>query len=307
MNRKKKVLPILASALIFSVAGVGQAQAVDIDVSVSPSNPYTDFSVVSTGQSYQVDVFSNGGDPVIQLYSGDAGVYNRYDVANPSNHVNEDDDAGAGLDSLISGTPPAGNYTLRVSSFAYWVNAESETRTYTLRYTGFNGYSRSGNALRLDTVGKTTEKSNVVSCTPGKYTFVNGGSTAETANIQSYVYTLLVNGKAVSILSTDNFKSVASHQFPTIPGNMAGTATLDGATWNLAGMSNYSAECQVNAFQSNANAQSVTTTAHDSVALAAAAEAAAKVQATKNMIADWAASNDELAKKYRDNRLAGKP
>jgi hypothetical protein len=166
---------------------------------------------------------------------------------------------------------------------------------------------RIGNALRLDEAGATTEKNNVVSCTPGKYTFLNGGSTAETAKIQSYVYTLLVNGKAVSTLSSDNFRSVASHLFPTIAGNMAGTATLEGATWNLAGMSNYSVACQVYATQSGGNLQSVTTTAHDSVALAAAAEAAAKVQATKNMIADWAASNDELAKKYRDNRLAGKP
>ena len=43
------------------------------------------------------------------------------------------------------------------------------------------------------------------------------------------------------------------------------------------------------------------------MALAAAAEAAAAAQKAKDMIADWAASNDELAKKYRDNRLAGKP
>jgi hypothetical protein len=163
------------------------------------------------------------------------------------------------------------------------------------------------NTLRLDAPGATNEKNNVVSCTPGRYTFLNGGVTAETAKVQSYVYTLLVNGKAMSTLSTDGFKSVSSHMFPTIAGNMAGTATLDGATWNLAGMSNYSAACQVYATQSGGNIQSATTTAHDSVALAAAAEAAAKVQATKNLIADWAASNDELAKKYRDNRLGGKP
>jgi hypothetical protein len=121
------------------------------------------------------------------------------------------------------------------------------------------------NALRLDAAGTTTEKNNVVSCTPGKYTFLNGGSTAEVSNIQSYVYTLLVNGKAVSTLSSDNFKSVASHLFPTIAGNMTGSATLDGASWNLAGMSNYSAQCQVYATQSGGNIQSVTTTAHDAV------------------------------------------
>ena len=164
-----------------------------------------------------------------------------------------------------------------------------------------------GNALRVDTVGTTTEKNNVVSCTPGKYTFLNGGSTAETANIQSYVYTLLVNGKAVSTISSDNFRSVASHMFPTIAGNMAGTATLEGATWDLKGMSNYSAQCQVYATQSGGNIQSVTTAANDSVALATAAAEAAKVQMTKDMIANWNMSNDELAKELRDRRLAGKP
>jgi hypothetical protein len=166
--------------------------------------------------------------------------------------------------------------------------------------------SRTGNALRLDTAGAITEKNNVVTCTPGKYTFLNGGATAEAAKVQSYVYTLLVNGKAVSTLSTDSFKTVASHQFPTIAGNMAGTATLEGATWDLKGMSNYSAACQVHAFQSNANAQSVTNEAHDAVALAAAAEAAAKEQKNKDIIAAWAA-DEAAAKKARDARLAGKP
>jgi hypothetical protein len=167
--------------------------------------------------------------------------------------------------------------------------------------------SRTGSVLRLDSAGATTEKNNVVSCTPGKYTFLNGGSTAETAKVESYVYTLLVNGKAMSTLSSDNFKSVASHLFPTIAGNMAGTATLEGATWDLKGMSNYSAQCQVYATQSGGNIQSVTPAAHDSVALAAAAAEAAKVQMTKDMIANWNASNEAAAKKFRDNRLAGKP
>jgi 3-oxoacyl-ACP reductase-like protein len=111
----------------------------------------------------------------------------------------------------------------------------------------------------------------------------------------------------VSTLSTDSFKTVTPHLFPTIAGNMAGTATLDGASWDLKGMSNYSAQCQVYATQSGANTQSVTSAASDSVALAAAAEAAAKVQMAKDMISNWALTNEELAKKYRDNRLAGKP
>ena len=316
MNRRKKVLSVVASALIFSIAGAGQAQAEDIYVSVSPASPFADFSVSSLGEAYDVIARMTGenDDPVLQLYTGAAPTtYNRSqpDDANPANHVGENDDSGPvsgftnNFNARLTGTGTTGNYTIRVSSYQQWrQDLESETATYLLSFTGF--YNPKGNRLRLDAAGTTTEKSNVVSCTPGKYTFLNAGASAETAKVESYVYTLLVNGKAVSTLSSDNFKSVASHQFPTIVGNMAGTATLDGATWDLKGMSNYSAQCQVHAFQSGGNIQSLTTGAHDSVALAAAAEAAAKEQKNKEIIAAWA-SDETAAKKARDARLAGKP
>jgi hypothetical protein len=317
MSRRKKIISVFASTLIFSLAGTGQAQAVEISVSVGGANPnFTDINVYSIGEAYElVALMTNAADdPVIQLYTDVAPTtYNTTLIDNPTNHVAENDDSGPAsgfvnqFNAQINGTGTRGNYTIRVSSFDLWQGNASETATYTFRYTGlYNGYYRNGNALRLDTAGSTTEKNNVVSCTPGKYTFLNGGSTAETAKIQSYVYTLLVNGKAVSTLSSDGFKTVAAHQFPTIAGNMAGTATLDAATWDLKGMSNYSAQCQVNAFQSNANAQSLTTEAHDSVALAAAAEAASAAQKAKDIIAAWA-SDEAAAKKARNNRLAGKP
>lgn len=311
MNRKKKVLSILASVLIFSVAGAGQAQAAEIAV-----NGNTDWVVgqwIGAGNQQSIDNYRiNSGLMQIDItdyqFYGDAfTIYNNGQIVGTTNIVgavaadvqtpaNGWADPGMSKGTFVTGP---GLLTIFASTNP-WGGGN-----FGIRFTNY--VLRTGDALRLDTQGVTTEKNNVVSCTPGKYTFLNGGSTPETANIQSFVYTLLVNGKAVSTLSSDNFRSVASHLFPTIAGNMAGTATLEGATWNLAGMSNYSATCQVYATQSGGNLQSVTTTAHDSVALAAAAEAAAKVQATKNMIADWAASNDELAKKYRDNRLAGKP
>ena len=314
MNRKNKITSVVASALIFSIAGAGQAQAEDIYVSVSPASPYADFSVSSLGEAYDVIAYMTGAndDPVLQLYTGAAPVtYNTTSIANPGNHVGENDDSGPtsgfanNFNARLTGTGTIGLYTIRVSSYDLWQSQESEIATYRLSFTGF--YNPKGNRVRLDAAGTTTEKSNVVSCTPGKYTFLNAGSSAETAKIESYVYTLLVNGKAVSTLSSDGFKTVAAHQFPTIAGNMAGTATLDGATWDLKGMSNYSAQCQVHAFQSGGNTQSLTTEAHDAVALAAAAEAAAKVQMAKDLIANWNSSNEAAAKKARDNRLAGRP
>ena len=317
MSRRKKIISAFASTLIFSLAGAGQAQAVDISVSVSAANPFTDINVYGIGGPYEIVGFmtANNDDPVLQLYSDAAPTtYNTTAMANPSNHVGENDDSGPdpsgfnyNYNAQLNGTSALGNYTIRVSNYSYWQGQASATNTYTVRYTGLNsGFYRTGNALRLDSAGTTTEKNNVVSCTPGKYTFLNGGTTAETAKVESYVYTLLVNGKAVSTLSSDGFKSVASHLFPTIAGNMAGTATLDGATWDLKGMSNYSAQCQVFAIQSGGNIQSVTPAAHDAVALAAAAEAAANAQKIKDIIAGWT-SDEVAAKKARDARLAGKP
>jgi hypothetical protein len=311
MNRKKKVLSILVSALIFSVAGSGQAQAAEIAL-----NGNTDWVIgewTGAGNQQSIDNYRiNSGLMQIEItdyqWYGDAfTIYNNGQIIGTTNIVGAvvadvltpaDGWADPGMSKGTFVTGP-GLLTVFASTNPW------DGGRFGIRFTNY--VIRTGNALRLDEAGTTTEKSNVVSCTPGKYTFLNGGSTAETAKIQSYVYTLLVNGKAVSTLSSDNFRSVASHLFPTIAGNMAGTATLEGATWDLKGMSNYSAACQVYATQSGGNIQSVTTAAHDAVALAAAAEAAAKVQATKNMIADWAASNDELAKKLRDRRLAGKP
>ena len=314
MNRKKKITSVVASVLIFSIAGAGQAQADDITVSVSAANPFTDLAVSSSGEAYVVTAYMTGAndDPVIQLYTDAAPT--TYSTNDVFNGVAQNDDSGPvsgfanNFNARLTGTGTTGFYTIRISSFDLWVGLGSETATYTVTYTGFTPRNllRTRNALRLDTAGKTTEKNNVVSCTPGKYTFLNGSSTPETANIQGYVYTLLVNGTAVSTLSSDSFRSVPSHLFPTIASNMAGTATLDGATWDLKGMSNYTAQCQVYATQSGANTQSVTAAAHDAVALAAAAEAAAAAQKIKDILAGW--TSDELAsKKARNNRLAGKP
>jgi hypothetical protein len=311
MRTSKKIIAAIASVLIFSISGTGQAQAAEIAI-----NGNTDWVVGQwngAGNQQSIDNYRiNSGLMQIDItdyqFYGDAfTIYNNGQIIGSTNIVGAVEAqvttaadgwadpgmskgtfiAGPGLITVFASTNPwnGGNFGIRFTTYAL----------------------RTGNALRVDSAGTTTEKNNVVSCTPGKYTFLNGGSTAETANIQSYVYTLLVNGKAVSTLSSDNFRSVASHMFPTIAGNMAGTATLEGATWDLKGMSNYSAQCQVYATQSGGNIQSVTTEVHDAVALAAQAEAAANVARNQEIISTWNASNEELAKKYRDQRLVAQP
>jgi hypothetical protein len=321
MNRKKKVLSILASALIFSVAGAGQAQAADIAVTVGDgwrTNNWTGGVGATLEDRYSL---TNGSGVYIEITDGGV-TGDAFRISNNGIVIGDtttpvtsgvslglwDSDAWANLDySWGVFALPSGAALISFQTIADCCGFGAASIRFVSSPSRTMPSVRIGNALRLDEAGATTEKNNVVSCTPGKYTFLNGGSTAEVSNIQSYVYTLLVNGKAVSTLSSDNFRSVASHLFPTIAGNMAGTATLEGATWDLAGMSNYSAQCQVYATQSGGNIQSVTTEAHDAVALAAAAEAAAKTQMTKDMIVNWNLSNEELAKKLRDRRLAGKP
>jgi hypothetical protein len=354
MNRKKKVLSVVASVLMFSFAGSGQAQAnqtinIDLNNFQPDANVGADELVVP---NYFVYGESDNGVVTINVSNSTGGFlgYVNNGAGNSINiqgagGLNQTNNTGqfygqGDVSSLAYVTTISGSYTATVTfgtnalfdrniasenviaighgaspnNALGWVllNWSGQIGGTTKQITFFNngtprGLVTGGNALRVDSVGATTLKDNVVSCTPGKYTFLNGGSTAEVSNIQSYVYTLLVNGKAVSTLSSDNFRSVASHLFPTIAGNMAGTATLEGATWDLKGMSNYSAQCQVYAFQSGGNIQSVTSEVHDAVALAAAAEAAANVARDKEIISTWNADNEELAKKYRDQRLAVRP
>ena len=344
MNTFNKVLATLASVLMFSFAAAGNAQAdqtINIDLNNFQQNrlqfQYPAYDVYGITDNSQVIInVTNSIGPFLGYVNKSTGssinvVATGVNATSPTGQFYYPDDvtslalenniigsyqvtlnfgATARLDTVSTGDLGVAAYTNDPSNAAGFLILEwtfNGSGTWRVVSLLTSGRPVTGNALRLDTTGTTTEKNNVVSCSPGKYTFLNGGSTAETANIQSYVYTLLVNGTAVSTLPSDGFKSVASHQFVTIAGNMAGTATLDGASWDLKGMSNYSAQCQVHAFQSGGNIQSVTTTTHDAVALATAAELAANAQATKDMISNWSATYEELAKKARDNRLAGKP
>ena len=343
MSTFKKAFAAISAVLIFSISGAGQAQA-DQTINIDLDNFQPDVTYFWPIQTYDgfvagdvitVNVLNATGriEGYVNNGAGSSITFSQddYQITNLTNPANQFDPAGSmasiwnstekptgtGIAVVTLGQNPLLDLTIPVEA-AYADFSSNPASSLGLvafysgatwkivNFLGSNESRRTGNTLRLDAAGATTEKNNVVSCSPGKYTFLNGGATAESAKVQSFVYTLLVNGKAVSTLSSDGFKSVASHLFPTIAGNMAGSATLEGATWDLKGMSNYSAACQVHAFQSGANTQSLTTAAHDAVALAAAAEAAAAAQKAKDIIAAWA-SDEAAAKKARDSRLAGKP
>lgn len=323
MNKAQRVIATMASALIFPIAGFSQAQAAEVAINGPTDWISTDewegvlradfrADPVQTDNSYRL----NGTYSVdVTDYQAPIDRFTLYLDGSLLGTTGPKIEGGANVDDVITawedsrfskGTFTIGSGLLTIFTIdgsAYWGQ-------YGIRFN--NLYRNTGNALRLDEAGVATEKNHLITCTPGKYTFLNGGSTPEIANIQSFVYTLLINGKAVSTLSSDGFKSVASHMFPTIKENLGGNATLQSAQWNVlswdrTGDTNYSAQCQVYATQSGGNIQSVTSTAYDSVALAAQAEAAAIEARNKEIISTWYASNEELAKKYRDRRLVGKP
>ena len=295
----------------FSILGSSNALADEVSVSNSTSwleNGWVGAGAVQSSRNFNVVGSSMQVDVTDYQYYGDAfTIYSNGQLVGSTNVVTAAVAAVAtAADGWADPNMSHGSFYVGPGLLTFFATTNPwGGGSFGVRFTKLD--LRTGNALRVDTLGTTSEKNNVVSCSPGKYTFLNGGATPETAKIQSFVYTLLVNGKAVSTLSSDNFKTANASFFPTIAGNLAGNATLDGATWDLKGMSNYSAQCQVYATQSGGNIQSVTTGTYDSVALAAQAEEAAKAQKVKDMIADWNATNDALIKKYRDQRLAGKP
>lgn len=139
-NRAARNLSISLS-LLFGLFFSEPLNAADISVTVNSTDPFRDFPVSSSGGLYQVDVAANGGDPVVQLYSGaSAGTFIPNSTRpKPTTLINENDDAAGllGLSSRISGSVLSGPHVIRVTSFSNWVSNVASTATYTLSYTGF--------------------------------------------------------------------------------------------------------------------------------------------------------------------------
>ena len=272
--------------LVFGLFSISPAYADDISVTVSPANPFVDFPVSSSGSTYRVDVsYPAGGaqDPFVQLYSGAAPVtFNTNTDTNPANPFNEDDDGGPGRSSLIQGTVLSGDYTIRVSSWWYWIKSPSPTETYTLSYTGFtSGFAPAAVSNYIAPVPEPYflsltppqihAKDKQLTCTSGTYQAgyalrgeipTNGKDTYKPSN---YVYTLFINGQPQNSLAVSTSNTSATWDLSSI--NVTGTATCsvsaalnsltstDSSTGNIEGLQNANVLWQAQIAQAKAEEQ----------------------------------------------------
>ena len=178
---------------------------------------------------------------------------------------------------------------------------DTQLGSATITITNFSARYRNMNALRLDSAPIATENANVVSCSPGTYTFLNGGTTPEKSQITTAIYTLIVDGKAVSRLSAGNTAMISTQSYPAIASSITGSATLTGASWKLDSYKDYNVRCDVAVWQGPVTLQSSSAEVADSVKLAAIA---AKEKAWDLELAAAVAANFSKEAREKRKRLA---
>jgi hypothetical protein len=125
--------------------------------------------------------------------------------------------------------------------------------TATIEITGFRGVSmfdphqlvpKSNASLSLGT--------NTYTCKPGAYTFLRRGATPEAGAPTSLSYSLIIDGVRVSSVSSDQWATMSPWMLGDSNNSVTGTATLESATWTVAGAGTKSAKCEVLAYQDHA-------------------------------------------------------
>ncbi len=159
------------------------------------------------------------------------------------------------------------------------------------------------NMLKVLSRPVLTQTDDTMSCSPGSYVFLNGGSTEEAQNLGALVYTLVIDGKPVSRLGAGSYASLPSHFFPAFTQTVQGSADMKGATWDVSALKNFDARCEVYAWQSGGNIQSTSEQISDAVK---AAEIAAKAQAWEDQRASATAANFTKEAREMRKRLAAR-
>lgn len=136
-------------------------------------------------------------------------------------------------------------------------------------------------------------KDGFATCTPGKYKFATGGE----ADIKSVVYTLYVDGVAKSRVAIDGEGAVVPHMFAPISQELSGVASLESATWNLAGHSNFNTHCEVTVLKQGSSLVSNSATVYDAAYYAAQEAKAAEAEKARQQ-----AVVENFTKEARDLR-----
>ena len=89
-------------------------------------------------------------------------------------------------------------------------------------------------------------------CKPGAYTLKRFSFAKEQGSPTSLRYTLIVDGKRTSSLSTDNWSTFSNSTLASTGSSLIGSASVDSAFWASTSSISQSVQCEVLAFQDSA-------------------------------------------------------
>jgi hypothetical protein len=163
--------------------------------------------------------------------------------------------------------------------------------------------TRGINRLEASIMPTLKQSGSSLQCVSGGYKYLNGGTSEQTSTLDSIVYTLVIDGKVASQVSAGKSSGIHSSFFATETLSVKGTANMTSATFDISGLSDFSASCQIYAVQGNANLQSTSNVIDDSVKLS---KVAAKAQAWEDQRATSTAANFTAEAREMRKRIAAR-
>lgn len=128
----------------------------------------------------------------------------------------------------------------------------------TIRITGFRGTPfRDSNQLLSKSDATLSAGANSYTCKPGAYNLLRHGVSSEVGAPTSLIYSLVLDGVRVSALSSDKWATMGTYMVGATNNSVAGTASLESATWTVTGASSKSAQCEILAYQDHATSSAI--------------------------------------------------
>ena len=116
--------------------------------------------------------------------------------------------------------------------------------------TGFSSYRGPAADVLLENSKPTlTAGPKSLMCTPGGFDMMRGGFFKQVGKPTSIVYTLIIAGKRVSSLSSDNWTGLSKVIYDSSDSSVTGKATLASAIWTIDSFAAGSAQCETMAYQ----------------------------------------------------------
>lgn len=267
--------------------GVGAADFADFPASNIPS-------VSFNARDWTVDWAGNGGEQADEYMTAElsGNILTLTTAATPFASGNPNSVTPTTTVITVSGVGGQATFSYTVNGAAGSDYSLTAPRTAVRLLNGnlvalsaYNASKVRANSLKMVTTPTLSQSGNTMSCSPGTYKFLNGGSTEEAQNLGALVYTLVVDGKAVSRLGAGSYTSLPAHFFPAITQSVSGSADMKGASWDVSALKNFDARCEVYGWQSGGNIQSSSAQISDAVKtaeIAAMAKAREEERAAAN-------------------------